>query len=335
MRLISTKEVKSTIASIDPVQVAVAYVGQDWKNLLGSDRLSEIVVSPTLGSNPESILEIVEAIGWDRVHFLTRLHSKIYLGENAAAFGSFNLSRNGILAQGLEEFGAYTDVPEHLSMLKSEFDRLKARAIEEFPTELQKREALQQLRTDRTLAARKGILPADARTGDITGYFNLTDHDFYVVWYVRDQPNFNEPVIAEFAPDISLTSLENGKANYTTVLESDPIEEGQWVLCWQARTDGLPNRNSAPYWLYADHVIPNGVTGDNYTKLVIENPGSRPKEFAPFSISETAERRAVYETLSSDEFMSLRRQGKELWGLSNSKECLSSFVKALKTHKGK
>ena len=77
-----------------PTHIAVAYVGRDWDELVDCSQLQEIIVSPTLGTNPRAVAEIAEQIGWDHVHFLDELHAKIYLSQSCCIWGSFNLSNN-------------------------------------------------------------------------------------------------------------------------------------------------------------------------------------------------------------------------------------------------
>ena len=62
-----------------PTHIAVAYVGRDWDQLIDCSQLKEIIVSPTLGTNPRAVDELVEKFGWEHVHFLDELHAKIYL----------------------------------------------------------------------------------------------------------------------------------------------------------------------------------------------------------------------------------------------------------------
>lgn len=91
MKLISTAEVESTLENVRPTHIAVAFVGLDWKRYIDINVIEEMIVSPTIGTNPYAIQEIVNHIGWDKIHFLTNLHTKLYIGSNSAVFWRFNL----------------------------------------------------------------------------------------------------------------------------------------------------------------------------------------------------------------------------------------------------
>ncbi|WGS51118.1 phospholipase D family protein [Paraburkholderia sp. D15] len=105
MKFVHGNDIQRGLRKISPSQIAVAYVGIDWKAYILPEKLQDIVLSPTIGTNPVAIVEIAEAIGWEHVHFLDNLHAKIYLGEHGAAVGSFNLTANGLSAACLQEAG--------------------------------------------------------------------------------------------------------------------------------------------------------------------------------------------------------------------------------------
>lgn len=118
MRLIHGTDIKSTIRDISPTSIAVAYVGIDWASYVSPDRIKEIILSPTLGSNPYAIVNMAKYIGWENIYFLDNLHAKIYLSASQAAVGSFNLTANGLSAQGLEEAGFFIEEKEEIDGLR-------------------------------------------------------------------------------------------------------------------------------------------------------------------------------------------------------------------------
>ena len=87
MQLVSGASIKVGLREVMPTHVAAAYVGRDWRTYIDTQQLKEIVVSPTLGSNPYAIAEIAKDIGWENVHFLINLHAKIYLGGERCRSG--------------------------------------------------------------------------------------------------------------------------------------------------------------------------------------------------------------------------------------------------------
>lgn len=81
MFLSSLAELQSALDKIQPRRVAVAYLGAGWRDYLSLHSLDEILVSPTLGSNPwalAGLLAEAERCGRPRVYFLEALHAKLY-----------------------------------------------------------------------------------------------------------------------------------------------------------------------------------------------------------------------------------------------------------------
>ena len=141
--IITNGNIKKAIKELKPNKIAVAYIGADWEKYIDQDTLKEleIILSPTIGSNPQAIHSLVKKIkgGWNNVHFLTKLHAKFYLGNEAAILGSFNLSGNGFEVYGLEEIGVKIIEEKPRKTLDDEFERLKTEAKNEFETEKAKK----------------------------------------------------------------------------------------------------------------------------------------------------------------------------------------------------
>ena len=110
-RLITDPEaLREALVDIRPRRAAVAYIGAAWRDLLGdASELEELVVSPTAGSNPWALEEICEELDWHNVHFLERLHAKIYIGPGRVIVGSPKLSSNGFDA-GVDGSGLFEAV---------------------------------------------------------------------------------------------------------------------------------------------------------------------------------------------------------------------------------
>ena len=58
MNLIKSDETKKAIKECNPSRIAVAYIGKDWRDFINPKNIVEIIISPTLGSNPVAIQEI-------------------------------------------------------------------------------------------------------------------------------------------------------------------------------------------------------------------------------------------------------------------------------------
>ena len=80
--LTSSKEIRDGLSRIKPSRIAVAFVGSNWRDFVPAHYLEEIILSPTLGSNPKAIEDLFKELSPARVHFLDELHSKIYLGKS-------------------------------------------------------------------------------------------------------------------------------------------------------------------------------------------------------------------------------------------------------------
>ena len=94
MKILSGGDIAKEVKSINPQYIAVGYIGKDWHRYIDIEFVKEIIVSPTIGSNPFAIESIVKEIGFENVYFLDELHAKLYIGSDRYAFGSFNLSAN-------------------------------------------------------------------------------------------------------------------------------------------------------------------------------------------------------------------------------------------------
>lgn len=88
MKVLVEDEIRRTVIDCKPLRIAVAYIGVDWKTFIpDTSCLESIIVSPTIGSNPSAIADLVKQIGWEKVVFLDELHAKTYIGKNSAVIG--------------------------------------------------------------------------------------------------------------------------------------------------------------------------------------------------------------------------------------------------------
>ncbi|CAJ8041604.1 Uncharacterised protein [Burkholderia pseudomallei] len=170
MQLIYGREIKRALREIQPTSIAVAYVGIDWADYVDVSALKEIVLSPTLGSNPFAIAKIASELGWDKVYFLDNLHAKIYLGVTGAAVGSFNLTANGLSAEGLEEAGYVVRDRMAIEQLRVLLAQYRSQAQAAYPTTALKLERMAELRTLWDCAATNKIIRDDAHEIEIASH---------------------------------------------------------------------------------------------------------------------------------------------------------------------
>ena len=144
MEILKGFDIANGIRLIKPRKIAVAFIGIDYEKYVDNEclkSLDSIVISPTEGSNPKAISKLVNTIGWEKVHFLSRLHAKMYIGKNAAIIGSSNLSKNGLIGDGSGLYEVCVKI-ESRDEVDEIFNEILNEAQEEFPDERSKQKAL-------------------------------------------------------------------------------------------------------------------------------------------------------------------------------------------------
>lgn len=262
MKVLVESEIHQAIRRCKPSKVAVAYIGTDWNTFVpATDRLGAIIVSPTFGSNPRAITDLVKQIGWDKVFFLDELHAKTYVGNRSAIIGSANLTHNGLSGQGLVELCVEVDADESLRKLNNIFDDLKRRAQKQYPTTESKKAQLKELEKIWGAAIANRIVRGENRnTRSFTDFEPLGEDHFYVVWY--------QPIHCEYSDEVkAIQSLKKDDLHFATV---DKVEKNKWALVWCITNSYTPHRTVKPYWLYIHEVFEDGVIDDEYPKYAIQ-----------------------------------------------------------------
>jgi|GEM_PF-2080049 len=290
MKLISGEQIKFALKDVAPNRVAVAFVGSDWKSYLPPKCLQEIVLSPTIGSNPYAIAEIASCVSWDNVHFLNSLHSKIYLGTNSAAVGSFNLTMNGLSGIGLDEAGFLVDDTLLRSELNELFEEYKRRAQTQYSDTNQKIERLAELHTLWNRGIRSNVIKCATRPSELEEFISISTSDFYITCYWGNEDlRFTEQVRS---PQSVLDAL--------SFLPGDKIEPDRWILYWKSLESGEPDDSVDPAWLHIDEVIIGGADDAPYTKLAVELT-DRSRLSPPFELTRPVAR-AFFSTLRAPRF---------------------------------
>lgn len=322
----SPHQLKEELKKIRPTKVAVAYIGANWKDyLIDVEALKEIIVSPTLGSNPDALEELLN-LTWEQdisVYFLTNLHAKLYIGDDACLVGSANLSDNGF-GGGLEEMAVVVEDKEILEQALSHFSRLRDNAISD---EREQRRMAASLRKKWNEARRYGNLPNEGGDRPST---NLVDwkpgsERIILAWYTLEgSMKADAERIAEAVPALDKTQppLEQF-ADYVNFVHGDDIRKDDWLLCWAAKKDGTPDKSTRAVlnWMQVDHVIPYGAdeSEDPYTTLAVMmslSSEERRYKTPPFEIDDTVEA-LLYEILNSNNFKKLLRNDDIEWRVSD------------------
>jgi hypothetical protein len=322
-RLITDPEaLREALRDIRPRRAAVAYVGAAWRDLLGdAPELKELVVSPAAGSNPWALEQICEALDWENVHFLERLHSKIYIGPGRVIIGSPNLSSNGFDANidgsGLFEAVVLSSESEIRRDAEEEFARLRAIARSEYPDKpaMQRRiEAMKAARAALDEAQRKATSRMDAAARPLSFHSYQLDaprHRIFVEWYTLDDSDGGEEGDVDFL-DLNLRS---GK---------DRIRVGDWILIWRATDAGGVHKTPKLAWLRVDEVRENRGENDEYVDQVAQRRKVR-GALAPFEI--TPELTEAFRSVMPA-FQDMRPIGDALMSTPKLARC-SEFLKAL------
>ncbi|HDR8990144.1 TPA: phospholipase D family protein [Burkholderia vietnamiensis] len=314
MKFIHGSDIQRGLREISPSHIAVAYVGIDWKTYIAPENLKDIVLSPTVGTNPAAIVEIAEVVGWEQVHFLDNLHAKIYLGERGAAVGSFNLTANGLSAEGLQEAGFVVDDALALAELHARLDDYRQQACMAYPTTEAKLARLAELRAQWDRAIKQGVIRNDAKASTLGAYRPISSDEIYVCW-VSGEITYTDQIVS------------HGTVNSTvSFLESDTVLPDRWILCWTSRTDGHPDKRHRPYWLHIDEVIEAGAHEAPYTKVAIERT-DRAELPPPFNLDD-ATVHALYAVLNSGEFPEFLYD-QETWSVDRTLPRLPAFLQTL------
>lgn len=280
-------DIAKGIKQIKPSKIAVAFIGNDYDCYLDDSclkSLESIVLSPTEGSNPKAISKLINSIGWEKVHFLSRLHAKIYIGKDATIIGSSNLSRNGLIGDGSGLYEICVKI-ESNDKFDETFNEILNEAREEFPSEQSKLKALNNLWRIYNKRKSATLEHCSDETTDFDDYDWSKDEHFYMAWY-------NDPSARDYTDETKVfcDKTKDFIENDMAFDENDKIDENEWVLCWrcQKNYDKIHRREKLS-WLYIDKIINNGWDdgADRYTKLAAQlNSCSSNRPKPPFEITE-------------------------------------------------
>lgn len=321
-------EISQAVRDVAPDRIAVAYIGEGWSNYVSAKRLKEIIVSPTLGSNPRAIEELIQVLGINNVHFLDSLHAKLYLGDQSAILGSANLSRNGLSESGNLELVALVDDRDSVAELSKIYEEYKSDAIKLYSTEKAKLDRLSRLKKQ-TREARTQDFLDDVRCSVSRPLHacHLSFDRIHVVWYRSGEASVNEDNVRRAIHEDDLLTPEQDHHEAIQFRAGDNVQEGDWLLCWNRTESGRVRKGSKASWMYVDLVVDDGSDDAEYSKLAIQaRPHSHGEE--PFTIDD-ALNGAIVELLNSGEFPDVCA-GSRIWSLDSADQEVARFLGALK-----
>ncbi|PTR32482.1 hypothetical protein C8J98_10535 [Luteibacter sp. OK325] len=303
--LTNAAAIRKAILAVRPTRVAVAYVGSDWATFFPEGLPKEIVLSPTFGSNPYAIEEIIDALGERNVHFLDRLHAKIFLGAEAAVVGSCNLTRNGLADRGLFEVAAAISDVADMKALADAFAVYRAAARNLYPNRASKLTKIHALKESWVRGIVAGIVPPHMQVPAPDARDHILDMPTVrISWYHGGaNPGFNNSRIRDAAPDIG---GEAGIDDFMYFKDTDDVKQGDWHLAIRYKADGFPPANGAISWVYTHHLIKDAVFDEAWpddTSLAVQ--GKLPRPIPPFKLDSDT-RSAIRELVSESRFADFR-----------------------------
>jgi hypothetical protein len=327
----NAEQLRNALNEIKPTKIAVAYVGAGWEKYILLKHLKEIIVSPTLGSNPKAIKEIMDKIGVDNVHFLDNLHSKLYLGKQSALLGSSNLSKNGFHDSGKFEAGVVLNASLSLKKLDDIFEGYKEQAIKDYPTPESKIEKLKQLIKLWQIAIWHGVDTAcnDEESPSIGAYEPSHLNRIHIAWYTAGVPDYNEEEIGAKIPDAIGVSPNEYFSSMNSFHSNSLVRAGDWILNWQSNNDGSPRmRGDNIYWVHVHHVVPNGIRNEYYPMLAGQAE-ERKCPPLPFDLDDRTIQ-LIREALRSGQFPELLSTYDDPWQLEPADEVVPEFLNYIK-----
>lgn len=231
------------LRAVRPTHIAVAYVGKDWRELLGKNhQLRQIVVAPVPGTSPKAIRQIAREIGWENVHFFDQLHAKVYLGPTHAMVGSANLSSNALLPGGtqLYEMVVLTDDTVLREHAMQEWERYRTLASALYRSKQDKLDRLAALvkAQSKIEAARLSIRTAKTPT---IATFKVGSVPIHLEWWESEHEDGCDP------DDTDYINTRAGQ-------QVDEIRIGNWVLQWECDAKGRPRGRNPLQWMRIDAI---------------------------------------------------------------------------------
>lgn len=308
--LTSAKHIRGALRALRPNKIAVAYIGREWADFVQVSGLTDVIVSPTLGSNPGAIAALMKCPGV-KVHFLDNLHSKIYIGNESVLVGSCNLSNSALGEGGLHEVAIRSNSAELRHELLITFDQYLKEAAGAYPNEAAKLRQLERLKDAhkraqeaRLLLPNRGV-KQKLKAKDLLAYRWDPKQRIHIGWWSeQSSEGVHEDLIRAAIPGTEGQDLDDYINCWIDFKSDDGVEPGDWVLSWRCTANGRPHKTAKFEWMRADAVVPNASGDTDYPTSVIEieEPGGGE---VPFELSGRVST-LLRELLMDQRFKSLR-----------------------------
>ena len=336
MRVLTGDRIARSIKECSPSRIAVAYLGNDWKDFIPDiNKLEAVIISPKLGTNPYAARDLAERIGWNKLFFHNTLHAKLYLGNKSAVLGSANLSRNGLDGNELRElcFLVNSDAPEELTSLRIFFEETIKQAVLQYSTETEKRKRLSELAAEWNTAMVADLSPSHSSSAEDFREFQLLAPDhFYVLWYQTSNDDYDDSSVVEAIRESDDIKEEINFA------ESDHIVPGKWAIVWEITNNDRPSLRTNPRWMYIHEVFVGGYKAKRkdavYTKLAIERKHLKRPGSPPFDLKQKGVRNALAKALQDDDLYPYFVQAEEPFSLEKACKGTALLVERMKQYFG-
>jgi len=251
MKILTAQAIATEIKRCAPQKIAVAYLGSDWRSFIASPELLEyVILSPTFGTNPNAVSDLVREIGWEKIYFLDNLHAKVFLGAKRAVTGSANLTRNGLSGEVLTELCVCLSSQKSLLSLEKHLERWHKDARKQYPTTEAKKARLLKLTDLWSQALTQSLIKPDVKSDMQFRDFKLLGNDHFYVTYWQDAD-------CEYSPEVE--RIEHLIANYVSFAADDVVQKNRWVLSWNMTEKLIPSKRVKPCWLYIHELVENGI----------------------------------------------------------------------------
>ena len=276
------------------------------------------------GTNPFAMRKVATKA---KVLQCDTLHAKVYIGARSAVVASANASANGLGLEGVEqanwiEAGVKLDDTRETGIW---FDAMWAKSREITDEDWKRAEVIWRARQ-----AAKPTLSSFAE-------FDASHSRPPLLWWEAqsDDWDYNRASIESQNGVGALTETMERRIDYSVSFVDAvdlTIMEGRWVLCWNARKDSKPRRNSRLWWtcLGKEHLKEAWHMIGEETSYNVVLP-VEPMPPYPFEANEPKFRAALLETLSMPEFASLLEddEGGTSW-FGPREEMFPAFWRSLK-----
>jgi len=238
-------KVNTIFASHGRKVAIVAFVGEDADAYLGPKKRGiEIYCWPRAGgTNPRAIRDLINKHGC-KVHFVSRLHMKIFWSQKAGCvIGSANLTNNALGEDGLFEAGVF--FPNSASV---KIDRI----IKYLPVFEVDEDSLDKLdREHKAYYAKNGAGKLKQKTRSFSEWYDATPEKWKLGWWSED---------ADFPKEVKLMAKEEFSGHLYNFLYAKKVTYAKedWVLSYRIneKSGRIYRKKNDIAWLYIERSIP-------------------------------------------------------------------------------